>query len=121
MRTPRQKLEVRTRRKNEQGSSMEFTTFVRKPFTVKGVEITAQNIEEVSKYIGELRDVGDGTKYILVDPRVVPNLEKVYTGFYMTKMGQNVRCYSRRVFREQFIEEDDSIRPWLEFMDKKGQ
>jgi hypothetical protein len=44
----------------------------------------------------------------------------VYPGFYMTKMGENVRCYSRKIFREQFVEEDENIRPWVEFMEKQA-
>ena len=85
---------------------MEFTTFVRKPFVVQAVEVTADNIEEVAKYIGDVREREDGTKYILVDGRLVPNVERVYPGFFMTKMGENVRCYSRKIFREQFVEAD---------------
>jgi hypothetical protein len=99
---------------------MEFTTFVRKPFVVQAVEVTAENINEVAKYIGDVREREDGTQYILVDRRLVPNVFKVYPGFFMTKMGENVRCYSRKIFREQFVEEDESIKPWVEFMDKRG-
>lgn len=81
---------------------MEFGTFVRKPFTVEAVEVTAENIAEVAKYVGDLREEDDGTKYILVDRRLVPNIARVYAGFYMTKMGKNVRCYSRKIFTDQF-------------------
>lgn len=87
---------------------MEFTTFVRKPFVVQAVEITTENIEEVAKYIGDVREREDGTKYILVDRRLVPNVFKVYPGFFMTKMGENVRCYSRKIFKEQFVEAADA-------------
>ena len=96
---------------------MEFTTYVRKPFVVEAVEITAENINEVAKYIGDVREREDGTQYILVDRRLVPNVFKVYPGFFMTKMGENIRCYSRKIFREQFVEKDETIQPWLDFMD----
>lgn len=98
---------------------MEFSTFVRKPFVVQAVEVTTENIEEVAKYVGDLREEDDGTLYILVDRRLVPNVFKVYPGFYMTKMGKNVRCYSRKIFREQFVENDDAMTPWLEFMNTR--
>lgn len=98
---------------------MEFTTFVRKPFVVEAVEVTSKNIAEVAKYVGDLREKEDGSPYILVDRRLVPNVFKVYPGFFMTKMGENVRCYSRKIFKEQFVEEDESIKPWIEFMEKK--
>ena len=67
-------------RKNklENGLDMEFTTFVRKPFVVQAVEVTSENINEVAKYIGDVREREDGTKYILVDRRLVPNVFKVY-------------------------------------------
>lgn len=104
----------------KENSTMEFTTFVRKPFVVEAIEITTENIEEAAKYIGDVREREDGTKYILVDRRLVPNVEKVYPGFFMTKMGENIRCYSRKIFREQFVELDDSIKPWLEFMDSQS-
>lgn len=99
---------------------MEFTTFVRKPFVVQAVEVTTDNIGEVAKYIGDVREREDGTKYILVDSRLVPNVERVYPGYFMTKMGENVRCYSRKIFREQFIEKDENIQPWLDFMETKA-
>lgn len=99
---------------------MEFTTFVRKPFVVEAVEVTAENIEDVAKYIGDVREKEDGTKYILVDRRLVPNVFKVYPGFFMTKMGENIRCYSRKIFKEQFVEMADEIQPWLDFMEEQS-
>jgi hypothetical protein len=110
---------MKIRRRNRTGPEMEFTTFVRKPFVVEAVEVTAENIAEVAKYVGDLREKEDGTQYILVDRRLVPNVLRVYLGFYMTKMGENVRCYSRKIFREQFVEKDDSIDPWLELIEKQ--
>ena len=96
---------------------MQFTSFVRKPFVVEAIEVTAENIEEVAKYIGDVREKEDGTKYILVDRRLVPNVFKVYPGFFMTKMGENIRCYSRKIFKEQFVEQSEEMAPWLEFME----
>lgn len=98
---------------------MDFISFVRKPFAVEAVEVTAENIAEVAKYVGDLREKEDGTPYILVDRRLVPNVFRVYPGFFMTKMGENVRCYSRKIFKEQFTLLTDDIKPWLEFMENK--
>jgi hypothetical protein len=95
---------------------MEFTTFVRKPFVVEAVEITKENIAEVAKHVGDLREKEDGTPFILVDRRLVPNVFRVYPGFFMTKMGENVRCYSRKIFREQFVEKDESMEQWLNYL-----
>jgi hypothetical protein len=99
---------------------MEFSTYVRKPFAVEAVEITKDNIEEVATHVGDLRKKDDGTPYILVDRRLVPNVAKVYVGFFMTKMGENVRCYSRKIFREQFVEKDESMAQWLEYLNDGG-
>lgn len=95
---------------------MNFTTFVRKPFVVDAVEVTTENISEVAKYVGDLREKEDGTPYILVDRRLVPNVARVFPGFFMTKMGENVRCYSRKIFKDQFIIQTAEIKPWVEFM-----
>lgn len=100
---------------------MEFNNYVRKPFGVSAVEITADNIEEVAKHVGDLRTKDDGTPYILVDRRLVPNVTRVYIGFWMTKMGENVRCYSRKIFREQFMPRDESVSQWLDYIEKQGE
>lgn len=34
----------------------------------------------------------------------------------MTKIGGKHRCYSKKIFREQFIEQTDEIKPWVDFM-----
>ena len=99
---------------------MEFTTFVRKPFVVDAVEVTAENIGEVAKYVGDLREKEDGTPYILVDRRLVPNVFRVYPGFFMTRMGENVRCYSKKIFKEQFMVQDDQIKEWVNFINGKA-
>lgn len=93
---------------------MQFTTFVRKPFVVDAIEVTNENIAEVAKYVGDLREDDDGTVYILVDRRLVPNVARVFPGFFMTKMGKNVRCYSRKIFKDQFVLQTPSIKPLVE-------
>jgi hypothetical protein len=98
--------------------SINYNTFVRKPFKVEAVEITEENIAEIAPLIGELRErEDDKTKFIYVDRRLVPNIWRVYPGFFMTKMGDNIRCYSRRVFLEQFVLTDDSIDQWCTYID----
>jgi hypothetical protein len=103
--------------KNRQGTRMQFTRFIRKPFYVEAVEITKDNIEEVAAYIGEVREDGDGTKYILTDPRLLPSAQRVFLGFYMTKKGRQIRCFPRDLFREQFIKDDGpNTKSWEEVM-----
>jgi hypothetical protein len=99
---------------------VDFIAFVRKPFTVEAVEITKENIEEIAPLVGALRAKDDGTPFIQVDRKLVPNIYRVYPGFWMTKMetkdGPNIRCYSKRIFREQFTENTPEINDWVEFL-----
>lgn len=95
---------------------MEFTTFVRKPFIVEAVEVTEENIEEIAEHVGTLRQKEDGTTYINVDRRLFPNIYRVYPGFWMTKMGDNIRCYSKQVFKKQFIEITPDIEQWVNIL-----
>jgi hypothetical protein len=81
---------------------MYFNTYIRKPFVVEAVEITEENINEVAEFVGTVRKKEDGTSYIQVDRRLIPNVYRVYPGFYMTRMGDNIRCYSAKIFTEQF-------------------
>ena len=100
-------------------SEMEFTQFVRKPFVVEAVKVTEANIGEVAKYVGELKQKDDGTPFIYVDRRLVPNVYRVYPGFYMTRMGDHIRCYSPKVFGEQFVVIDNEIQAWVDYMNGK--
>lgn len=83
---------------------MEYQKFLRKPFIVEAVQITEENIEELAAQIGSLRHKDNGEPYIFVNPDLIPNIPKVHPGFWLVKMGDNKRCYSRRIFSEQFIE-----------------
>lgn len=98
---------------------MEFTEFARKPFVVQAVEITEDNIMEVAKSVGTICTKEDGTTYIQVDRRFIPNVDRVYVGFWMTKMGGNIRCYSARVFNQQFTSVTPEIKEWIGFMNSK--
>lgn len=82
---------------------MEFNYHVRIPFVVEAVEVTTENIAEIAPYVGVLNHKADGTPFIQVDKSKVPNVYRVYPGFFMTRMGDNIRCYARRVFKEQFV------------------
>lgn len=81
---------------------IQFDTFSRRPFDVQAVQLTTENIGAIAPLIGELREKEDGTPYIRVDRKVVPNIHRVYPGWWVTKMGDNFRCYSGKIFAEQF-------------------
>lgn len=95
---------------------MEFTEFIRKPFIVEAVEVTTENIAEIAKYVGDIREKEDGTPFILVDRRLIPNVYRVFPGHWMTRMGDHIRCYTRKIFNEQFVESQPELVAWVDFM-----
>lgn len=101
---------------------MEFATFIRKPFEVEAIEVTADNIKDLAKQfrIGKVKYSDDGVPYIVVDQERVPNVEKVWPGYYVTKVGKtNVRCYTHKIFFSQFVETTEEIDAWVRFINGK--
>jgi len=82
-----------------------FNNFVRKPFLVEAVQVTPENIDELAGVLGELKEK-DGETWILIDRRIVPNIKKAYVGWWVTKLDDNLRCYSPKVFEKEFMNYD---------------
>lgn len=80
---------------------MDFKYYIRKPFAVEALEITEENMAEVAKLVGEVR-TKDNVTFIALDRRLVPNVTRAFKGWYVTRMGDQFRCFSPRVFKEQF-------------------
>jgi hypothetical protein len=93
--------------------TIEYTDFVRKPFIVQAVEITDDNIEEIANELGTLRHKEDDTPYIAVRKGAVPNVSKVFVGWYMTRHGKRTHCYAPKVFFSQFVENNDNVNEWV--------
>lgn len=85
--------------------TLEFERFVRKPFVVESTVITAENIDAIAKLVGVdgVTKVKDGEKFIPLDRRVIPNMNRAYIGWHFTRMDENYRCYSPRIFEQQFL------------------
>jgi hypothetical protein len=98
---------------------MVFKEFVRKPFVVEAVEITTENIAECAKHIGDLCEKDDGSPFIQVERRLIPNVDRVFPGYWMTRMDDSIRCYSKKVFKQQFVEQDADIKQWINYMNGK--
>lgn len=96
--------------------TIEYTDYVRKPFIVKAVEITEDNIEEIAKDLGQLKHKEDGTPYIGVRKGAVPNVSKVFVGWFMTQHGKRTHCYAPKVFHNQFVENTLSVNTYVEFI-----
>lgn len=101
--------------------TLTYSDFCRKPFVIEAVEVTDDNIAEISKFVGNLETMPDGSVFIRVDRRLVPNVFRVFPGYYMTRMGEHIRCYSKKVFFEQFAEMDPSTKEWVELINPGGK
>ncbi len=91
-----------------------FNQYVRTPFSVEATIITEENIEEVAQLVGTVR-TKNGEKYIALDRRIVPNISRAYLGWYVTRLGDNFRCYSPKVFTEQFEPMNDTMVVCFDF------
>ncbi len=97
---------------------MEFNRYIRKPFTVGAVEITEDNFEEVAEEIGDIRENEKGERYILPDPKKIPNVKAVYIGWFYTKMGKTYKCFNPKTFKEQFTDHEPHTGY---FFDEEGE
>lgn len=82
---------------------MTFDKFIRRPFAVEATQITSENIDELATILGELKEK-DGEKWISIDRRIVPNIRKAYIGWWITKLDDNYRAYSPKIFEKEFME-----------------
>lgn len=82
-------------------NEFDFDWYIRMPFAVEAVQITEDNIDEIAAKIGEVKLL-KGEKYIAIDRRVVPNIGRARLGWYFTRMGDNLRCYSEEIFNDLF-------------------
>lgn len=98
---------------------MKFDNYIRKPFTVEAVEITRENIDDVAELIGEAREK-DGVPFIAINRRLVPNIHRAYLGWFVTKLGDNFRCYSPKVFRAEFAEHEPGTGYFFEESDDEN-
>jgi len=81
---------------------------------IEAVQITDENMDALCELIGyEVRPKGN-TRFIAVDKRIVPNGYRAYVGWWVTKMGDNLRCYPNRVFNDQFIPYGPEWESWFE-------
>jgi hypothetical protein len=98
---------------------MEFTYYVRRPFAVEAIEITLENMEEVAKLIGSVRKKGD-TSFISIDRRLVPNVSRAYAGWWLTRLADNYRVYSPKLFKGEFLPYEDAITFTFDDEDENG-
>lgn len=78
-----------------------FDNFTRRSFDVEAVQITEENIHELARFVGEVKSE-NGIEYIVLDRRIVPTVSRAYIGWWVTRMNDNMRCYSNKTFHNQF-------------------
>jgi hypothetical protein len=83
-----------------------FEQYVRKSFDVAAIQITDENIAELAPFIVTLEQQENGRYIIIVDRKLIRNLDKVYSGYWLTKMGTTLRCYSQNAFAKHFVSLD---------------
>ena len=101
-------------------SEIIFNNYVRTPFAVEATIISEENIEDVAALVGTVR-VKNGEKYIALDRRIVPNISRAYVGWFVTRLGDNYRCYSPKVFSEQFEEMNETLVVCFDFNEKDDE
>lgn len=99
-------------------SEIEFNHYVRTPFAVEATLITEENIEAIADLVGTVR-VKNGEKYVALDRRIVPNISRAYVGWFVTRLGDNYRCYSPKVFSEQFEPMNETMVVCFDFNEKQ--
>lgn len=100
--------------------SMEFGKYIRIPFQVEALEITRENIHELSSLIGTFGEDENGP-YIDADREKVPTVFKVVPGYWVTRMGPQIRCYSARAFRSQFVEQTPVLEAMVQEIEGKNR
>lgn len=87
---------------------MQINTYVRKPFTVEGVQVTDENFEEVADWCGgDIRTIttmNDTTRYIKVRVRrpVNDRQTKAHVGDWVLLSENNFKIYSDNAFHKTF-------------------
>lgn len=88
----------------------EFIKFNRKPFSVEAIQITEENIHILGPLVGEVK-VKDGETFISLDRRIIPSVRRAYVGWWITRLNENLRCYSPKIFEEQFEVDEGYVAP----------
>lgn len=95
--------------------TLETSEYVRKPFKVNVIELTVANMEEVNTLhkLGTLEKKDDDTPYIAISTNKGGAKFRVFAGYFVVEMGRHTRCFSRKVFFQQFDPMDDAWRMYF--------
>jgi hypothetical protein len=102
--------------------------FVRKPFVVEGVEVTAENLEEVAAWCGgEVRTSSGRRGYRVQQYLKVPvknplndRQTRAYVGDWVLSAGTGFKVYTQKAFSSNFDEQTDRVFEVLDRMDERA-
>ncbi len=84
-----------------------FSEYSRKPFIVKAVQVTKENIREIAELLdGTLCYDDEHNPFLKVSRKKIPSSHQVVIGDWLTQLAENgkARTYSPEMFAEQFDE-----------------
>lgn len=93
---------------------IETTGYIRIPSEVSAVQVTLENMEELSKFMGRIKvNERTGKPCIQTDDRV-PFVDVVYEGYWVTFMSKGrIRAYTSGYFARNFVVNDDRVREFI--------
>jgi hypothetical protein len=97
-----------------------FTTFIRKPYKVEVFRVTDDNLDEVCEAIEGVINEKDGVRFVKTNRRVVRNADRIWPGFYITRVGKKLLAYSPRLFHRNYVEPTEDVLGWVNFLDSLG-
>jgi hypothetical protein len=93
--------------------------FVRRPMVVEGVEVTADNIQDVANWCnGQVRTSGKRGRYIKVPvKRALRDRQTMaYVGDWVLKAGSGFKVYNPKAFKGMFNEQVEEMLDVIERM-----
>lgn len=89
---------------------VETIRYARKPFEIDAVQVTADNMYDVAKWVGgEVRTDGDKAKFIKVRVHMPKNdrQTKAYAGDWVLYAGTGFKVYTEKAFKNSFDKVSD--------------
>lgn len=97
--------------------TLQFETYVRKPFPVKAIQVTPENMHEVAEWAdGEIKNLGehDGRWGPFIEIEVInpvrPRQSQAFVGDWVLQTETGFKIYTRSAFAKNFDSAEDCRR-----------
>jgi hypothetical protein len=88
---------------------------------VEAIRITGNNIHLVAASIeGTVEDDKDGKQFIRTHRKVVRNVDRIWPGFFLTKVRNKQLAYPSRLFYRNYVEPTEDVEDFVVFLEKLG-